>query len=102
MRRRPCERIIRLFHIGDNPVNVLGILMIAIVTELIENIHEQKQAACNANRKAKDIDDTVDFVLEQTSNGDGEQIFEHGNEFSKFVYAPKMKLVEKRMLIKVK
>jgi hypothetical protein len=50
-----------------------------VVTELIANVKENKNATRHADGESGDVDERIAFVAQQISNSDDEIVFEHGD-----------------------
>src|SRR5690242_13729740 len=75
---RPGECIVRLFNIGNDPVDVIRIHVIPVVTKLIKDIHQQQYAARDTDSQPGDVYSAVGFVFPDRTEGNNDQVLKHG------------------------
>src|SRR6202012_1606467 len=65
------------YQICRDPVNISGIRMLAVIAELIPDIHDNVQTAQGTGRQPEDIDKTKGAVLQQKPISRFEIAFKH-------------------------
>ena len=80
LRYRPGECIIRLLDVGHNAVNVRCIFVIAVVAKLVQDVHQQEQAAGDPDRETENVDYGIGPILEKVAEGELDEVLQHTTE----------------------